>query len=138
MEDWKNKLDVTKMTIALLQAFYACIAPVVLVGYAHPLVERSMGIDSSIALKIEQTSIGDFDERLVGNVGIGPVRHSIIDTETVSGSLQDTKLQFFDRLRHSINHLRLSPIRQAMVWSLHLHTRPVATSNVRLLGFPCI
>jgi hypothetical protein len=138
MEDWKNKFDVTEMTIALLQTFYACIAPVVLIGYAHPLVERSMGIDSSIALKIEQTSIGDFDERLVGNVGIGPVRHSIIGTEKVSGSLQDTKLQFFDHLGHSINHLYLSPIRQAMVRSLHLHTRPVATSIMRLLEVSCV
>ena len=73
MEDWKNQLDMAKMTIALLHAFHACITPIILVGYSHPLVERSMRIDGSIALEIEQSSIGDLDKRLMDDVSIRPV-----------------------------------------------------------------
>jgi hypothetical protein len=53
MEDWKDKFDVTKMTVAFLQAFHTGIAPIILIRYSHPLVEGAMGVDGSIALEIE-------------------------------------------------------------------------------------
>ncbi len=70
VENWKNQLDMTKMTVALLQAFHTGITPVIFIGYSHSFVERSMAIDGSIALEIEQASIGNLDERLVDDISV--------------------------------------------------------------------
>jgi hypothetical protein len=58
MEDREYQFEIAKVTIAFLKPFCACFTPVVLVRYSHSLVERSMRIDSAVALKIKQPSIG--------------------------------------------------------------------------------
>jgi hypothetical protein len=53
MKDREYQFEMAKVTIAFLKPFRACFTPVVLVGYSHSLVERSMRVDSAVALKIK-------------------------------------------------------------------------------------
>lgn len=128
MEDRENQLDMAKMAVAFLKALHTCLAPIILVGHSHSLVKRSMGVDRSIPLKVEQSSIRDLNERLMDDISIRSVRRLVSGIEFVKGISQDTKLQFLNHLGHSVNHLHLSPTQQKRFWSLHLHARVVTAS----------
>jgi hypothetical protein len=80
-----------------------------------------MRVDGPISFEIEQSTISNFDGRLMDDVGVGPgFCISTVAMNSLS-SLQDSKLKFFDHFGYSINHLCLPPTRQRRFRGLHFH-----------------
>ena len=68
MKDGKYQFDVTKVTIAYIEALMACFTLVSLSRNAHTRIKRPMRIDGPAFVKVEEASIRYFDLGLIDNV----------------------------------------------------------------------
>jgi len=74
VKDGQYQFDVAEVTIACSKALTACLTFISLSRNAHARVKRTIRIDGSAFVKVEETSIGYFDLGLIYNVLARPVR----------------------------------------------------------------
>lgn len=115
-----------EMAVASLEGATTSLACCGLVRDTHAPVEGAVGDHGPVIVEIEKLSVGNFHYALADNVIVGSaVTHArlgshLVDSKIADGShIQNTKLQFVDDFRDTVDDLGLAQVDLRTFGRLH-------------------